>query len=175
MLKQGKQLGLVPIKCDNREGTDKLKELHYRINDILYTNSGKYIDRELADSIYTDLCELGKAVDGLEVPDRAKAKKSEILSKLRIICKGLKEYKKEYQTIDDAPLMQKAINWFIHQYIDAKQNDKLTDELAVSMVKESKRLYLAYLPYESNLKLDTLVKINGELAGYFDVKYGIRH
>lgn len=175
MLKQGKQLGLTPIKAENKEGTDKLKDLHYRINDILYVNAGRYIDQALAQSLYKDLCGLGVELDALEVPERARAKKTEILGKLRTICTNLKSYRKDTQTLEDVPLMQKAINWTVHVCIDAKEKGDLGPERALELLKETKRVYEAFKPFEEHLKTDTLVKLNGELVNNIDTNLGIRH
>ncbi len=174
-MKQGKELGLTPIKCENKEGTDKLKDLHHQINDIIYPNYARYIDQALAQTLYKDLCGLGVAVDELEVPERARAKKTELLGKLRTICSNLKDYRKQPQTIEDVPLMQKAINWTVHLCIEAKNKTDLGPDEALSLLKETKRVYDAFKPFEEHLKIETLVKFNGELVNYFDTKYGIRH
>jgi hypothetical protein len=175
MLKQGKQLGITPIKCEQKEGTDKLKDLHYRINDILYSNSGKYIDKALAQSLYGDLCGLGVELDALEVPERARAKKTELLGKLRTVCMNLKDYRKQPQTIEDTQLMQAAINWVVHLCIDAKEKNELTPEKVLELLKETKRVYEAFKPFEEHLKTDTLIKLNGELVNNIDTNLGIRH
>ena len=175
MIKQGKQLGLTPIKAENKEGTDKLKELHYRINDILYANAGKYIDQALAHSLYKDLCGLGVELDALQVPDRAKPKKTEILSKLRTVCTNLKDYRKNTQTIEDAPLMQKAVNWTVHLCIEARDKGELTSDKVLELLKETKRVYEAFKPFEEHLKLETLIKFNSELINNIDTNLGIRH
>lgn len=173
-MKKGNELGIKVIKCENREGTDKLKALHYQINDILYKNTGKYIDQKLAYSLYTDLCGLGVQLDELEVPERAREKKKELLGKLRSICMTLKEYRKQPLTMEDVPLMQKALNWFIHEYIEDKKDDNIKPEKVLELLVESRRLWDAFCAYEQHLKTDTFIKVNGELVRWFDSKYGIR-
>lgn len=175
MLKQGKQLGLAPIKAENKEGTDRLKDLHYRINDILYPNAGRYIDQALAHKLYQDLCGLGVELDKLEVPERARAKKTEILGKLRTICSNLKEYRKNTQTLEDVPLMQKAVNWTVHLCIEARDKGELTPEKVLDLLKETRRVYDAFKAFDEHLKLETLVKFNGELINNLDTNLGIRH
>lgn len=172
-MKQGTTLGIAPIKAENKEGSDKLKDLHVRINDVLFKNSFKYIDPALAETLYTRLVELGKELNELQVPDRAKAKKNEILSKLRPICKALNTERKASLTSEDVPMMQKAINSFLHTYISAKNEDRLTDSLALELLVESKRLYDSYMKFVEDLKTDKLVQSNYELLGYFDKRYSI--
>ena len=174
MLKQGIDIGVNPIKCDSKEGTEKLKELHHQINDILYNNRYKYIDQKLANTMFTALCDLGVKVDELEVPERAMAKKKELITKLRTVCKALQSYRKERQTVEDVPLMQKALGWFAHTYIVAKQQDEINPKQVLDMLIESRRLWDAFCPFEQHLNTATFVKINGELLRWFESKYSIR-
>ena len=174
MLSRGTELGIRPIKCENREGTDKLKSVHMRINEILYRNAGKYIDMKLANTIYSDLCALGVELDELEVPERAREKKKELLGKLRTVCMTLKDYRKQPQTAADVPTIQKVLNFFIHLWIEAKQKENLTPQEVLDLLIESRRLWDAYLPFEPYLKTAMFIKTNGELAEWFDRKYSIR-
>ena len=174
MLKQGIDIGIAPIKCEAKEGTEKLKEYHHEINDILFKNRYKYIDQKLANKMYTDLCALGVKVDELEVPERAREKKKELIAKLRTVCVALRDYKKEYQTVEDAQLMQKALGWFVHTYIEAKKNDNIKPEEVLDMLVESRRLWDAFCPFEQHLRTDTFIKVNEELVRWFDSKYAIR-
>lgn len=169
MLVLGKSLGLSPIKTENKEGTDKLKEIHYQINDVLYKNSGKYIFQHHAERLYDQLCDYGKRLASLEVPDRAAQKKSELLSKLRTICNSLKVYKKQTQTSEDVKEMQSAVNWLLHRFIEAKDN--ITDEQALELLKETKELSDAVYPWEEELKLANLVKMNRQLINLITTKY----
>lgn len=169
MLVLGKSLGLTPIKCEAKEGTDKLKEIHYQINDVLYKNSGKYIFQQHAERLYDQLCDYGKRLASLEVPDRAAQKKSELLTKLRTVCNSLKVYKKQAQTSEDVKEMQSAINWLLHRFIEAKDN--ITDEQALELLKETKELSNAVYPWEEELKLTNLVKMNRQLINHITTKY----
>lgn len=172
-MKQGIELGVAPIKADNKEGSDKLRDIHVRINDVLYRNSYRYIDPALAGVLYDRLVELGKELNDTNVPDRAKAKKDEILAKLRPICKALNVERKGKLTFEDVPMMQKAINSFLHTYISAKNEDRLTDALVLELLVESRRLYDAFERFLENLKADKLVQSNYELLGMLDKRYTI--
>ena len=169
MLTLGRTLGLTPIKCEAKEGTDKLKEIHYQINDVLYKNSGKYIFQHHAERLYDQLCDYGKRLASLEVPDRAAQKKSELLSKLRTVCNSLKVYKKQTQTSEDVKDMQSAVNWLLHRCIEAKDN--ITDEQVIDFLKEIKELHDAVYPWEDDLKLTNLIKMNRQLINHITTKY----
>lgn len=171
MLQTGKLLGLTPIKCESKTGTDKLKELHYAVNAILYKASGRYIFQRQAENLYRELCEYGKQLASLEVPDKAKPKKEELLSKLRVICNSLNVYRKQSQNSEDIEGMQRALNWFLHRYIEVKDN--ITDEQALELLKESKELSDAVYPWEESLKLSNMNKANRELLSFITTKYQI--
>lgn len=174
-MKKGVDLGLVPIKCENKTGTESLKTIHHRINSILYSNTYRYIDQALAIEMYRNLCGLGKELGELEVPDAAKPKKGEILEALRKCCLALKDYRKIPNTVEDAPDIQKNIGWWLHEYITAKNEGKFdkNPDLALEYVKESKRLYDVAFPFAEHIKLDTLTKGNQELLGMINSKYSI--
>ena len=173
MLVRGETLGLVPIKAENREGTDKLKELHVHANDILFQNRFKYIFKRDADHIYTELCTCGKDLAGLEVPDRAKPKKEELLAKLRQICNSLNVYRKQDQTFEDVDKMDKAIGYFTHKFIEIK--DSITFEKATELLKESKELYNNVYPFAEHLsKIESFIRCNTQLMTWIQSNYSIR-
>ena len=174
-MKRGIDLGLTIIKCQNKTGSDNLKDVHHRVNAVFYDNTYRYIDQKLACKIYDDLCELGKELNNLKVPESARAKKDELLGELRKRCTILKDYKKITNTVEEVPQMQAAINWVIHLCIEAKEKGDLAPEKVLSLLRETKRVYEAFKPFEEHLKVETLVKLNGELINNIDTNLGIRH
>lgn len=172
-MKRGIDLGITIIKCDNREGTETLREVHHNINGILYQNTYRYIDPKLAGSMYDRLVALGKKLNETSVPEKARPKKEELLSKLRTICKTLGEERKKVLGLDDVPQMQKAINGYLHTYITAKTENRLDDDTVLMLLEESKRLYDTYYNWAESLKTDTLIQSNSELLSIFEKKYGV--
>lgn len=173
-MKKGEELNLTIIKCTNKTGCESLKALHREINDCLYDLRFKYIDQQLAIERYVRLCDCGKRLSELQVPEAAKAKKSEILGELRKRCLTLKEYKQYSNNFEEVPQMQATINFFLHTWIEQKSKE-LSPEIVISYLRESKRIYDAFFPFMENLKVDTLLKANGEMVNYFDVTFGLRH
>ena len=171
-MKTGKELNLEIIKCQNKTGTDSIKEIHRNINGILYPLTFKYIDQALASETYTQLCDYGKKLSELEVPKSAEPKKNEIMSELRKRCMVLKDYRKIKNTAEDAPQMQKVINFFIHQWIEQKQGE-LTPENVRTLLRESNRIYKAFKPFAEHLKVDTLIKSNEEMLNYFSTTFSL--
>lgn len=172
-MKKGFELNLTVIKCVNKTGTDKLKELHRRANSVLYPNTYRYIDPKLANAMFDELCAIGKELNELVVPEAAKAKKMELIQELRTRCTSLKDYRKLSLSIDDVPQMQATLNFFVHQYIDLKKADKLTTEQVLPMLVESRRLWDAFCAYEQHLNTASFISVNGELVRWFE-RYTIR-
>lgn len=169
MLVQAKTLGLTPIKCENREGTEALKKIHYAINDVLYVNAGKYLFKPQAEKMYETLVNYGKELKDLEVPEKAQPKKNEILAELRTRCNSLKVYKQNNQVSEDVPEMQRAVNWTIHLWIEAK--DSMTPEKALELLRESKTVHDLVWPWSEDLKLSELVKMNHKLVSYLEGEF----
>lgn len=173
MLKLGKDLGMVVLKCENREGTESIKTIHHNINDYFYKYAYRYIDPKLAGQLYNELVKLGKELNELKVPDKAVAKKNEILAKLRPVCKELGELKKTSLTSEDVPLMQKAINSFLHNFITEKEKGEIPTDVVLELLDEAKRLYDTYWVFAEHLKTDTLVNAHGQLFDMLEKRYSI--
>lgn len=172
-MKNGKELGLEVIKCQNKQGSEGIRKIHEEINDVLYPNTYKYIDQELAIDMYTKLCDCGKRLSELKVPEGALAKKKELLSELRKRCMVLKDYKNIQNTVEDTPQMQKVVNFFLHQWIEQK-NKQLTSEIILKYLKESKRIYNAFKKWDEHLNLEMLAKANGEMLRCIEITFSIR-
>lgn len=164
-------MGVKPLKTESKEGTEKLKGIHFRINDLLYANSGRYLFQRQAEKLYQDLCVLGKELSLLQVPDRAGDKKAELLRKLRVVCNSLNAYRKQQQTSEDLEAMQKSINWYTHCFIEAKEN--LTPEKALELLKESKELRDCVYPWDEDLNTVNLTKANHQLINYLTNEFQI--
>lgn len=170
MLLQGNEIGLAPIRCKNKEGTESLKTLHYRVNDILYAHTYRYIFQEEAVTINSKLVALGKELKELKVPEKAQPKKNEILNALRTICRSLQGYSNYPQTSDDAEAIQRAVNGLVHQFIKTKNDSRrtpagdsrLTPEEWLTFLVRTRKLYDYTNGHHHLLKLDTLRKVNAE-------------
>jgi len=161
-MKQGNEIGLAPISCKNKEGCEALKALHFRVNDILYAHTYRYIFPATAARLLDSLTSLGVELKDLQVPDKARAKKDEILNALRTICRNLKEYIHIPITEEDNEAMQKAVNLQIHKCIKAKPS--LTPEKTLELLLENKQLASDAARYWQNLKTVSFIKIQNELT-----------
>lgn len=131
-----------PITCSNREGTEKIKDIHYKINDIIFHWNYRYISPEDARQIYAELCEYGKALKDLETPDKAKPKQNEILTKLRGICQNLKVYAETYVlgTSEDLNHVNATTRFLLSEYLKARNNNELTPQKILELLEDHKRI-----------------------------------
>ena len=150
-----------PVKTTSKEGTESLKNIHYRVNDILYAHTYRYIFPATAARLLDSLTPLGVELKDLQVPEKAAPKKDEILRALRAICRSLKECIHTPVTEEDYEAMQKAVNLQIHRCIKAKPT--LTPEKTLRLLLENKELASDAARYWQHLKTTSLVKIQDEL------------
>ena len=174
MIELGKELGLSPVKCEHREGTESIKQIHYKVNDILFGLSGKLLFKKDAELAFSKLCEYGKELKELKVPEKANAKKSELLTALRKVCTVLRKYIGEVCiTEEDIPTIQKSINWTIHKYIQAKEEDKLDTMTVVGMLAGNKELWLNIEPFLDKLRIASFQKMQRELINTLQSEFRI--
>lgn len=171
MLKLGKELGLKPVRTQSKEGTQQLKELHYKINDTLYKWSGRFLFQVDAEQVFAELCEYGKELNALVVPEKASAKKTEIVNVLRKVCTELRGYCREEQTSEDLELMQKAINFWLHSFIEEKQKGAIPTEKIIELLTECSRLWCRTERWRDELNLGNFTKANAELLNILKQRY----
>lgn len=171
-MKRGNDLNIKVIKTTAKEGTAKIQTLHYKINDILYKYSKRYISPMTAKRLYNELGILGKELRDLELSDRTKPKREEILTCLRSICLSLKEYFKNYEWKEsDENEVSATINFKVSEYIRNKESLDI-----VEMLKDNKQIWNEmYLqnPYRIHIKTNKFIDMQNELLDRFNQLYKI--
>ena len=171
---RGEELGLAPIKCQNKEGTEELKKIHYDINDIFYMYKKKYISAFAGRKLYTELVTIGKSLAGLVVPAKAQAKKDELLTKLRATVLTLKHYANDYKwQSGDEKQIQATINWEMKRLLDAKKDHELWNNPIqyLEEIKEIRELYI--IPFPGKVLYGYLEEFNNEILEMINKKYSI--
>lgn len=117
-MKNLEEIRIAPIKCENKEGTEQLKGLHYAVNALVFNNLKTPISEARKERLLTAFIEIGKEVAGIQQPSKVIAKRDEILTKLRAICKTLKGYVSD----EDEAQKSKVIGYTLSAYLRAKDN-----------------------------------------------------
>lgn len=151
-MKKFNEIGIAIIKCQNKTGSDSIKTIHYKINDLLYKNNNTYALKPLVEYIEKQLIEYGKELNNLQVPDSAKPKQKELLQALKAMILNLRKYIAEYNvTPEEEKQAATAIMKFrLSTYI--KNKSLLTTNEILSLLEENKTIYdllnVNYQPFQ---------------------------
>lgn len=172
------ELGLKPIQTENKQGNDKIRDIHFKINELLYFYSKKYADNITAQEIIDKLTVYAKELK--ELPENKK--KDEILTQLRTIVKSLINFKNNFKweklpsTID---AIQRTLNYAVKNWVDFKEHNlsligisKGKEQEAVKLMVENNRIYsnilkpfLEKYPYKTEeLKLKSFITLNNDIG-----------
>lgn len=163
-MKRGEELGIKPISTVSKEGTSKLKVVHCAVNDVMYVYSRKYVSPKMAEKIFARLVDLGKEVNDLEVPDKAKKKKEEILDAMRSSVKKLKSYVKAYQWVEsDDDEVQRTLNFLLSTYLKSKDREDFDAIRTMTINKEIWDDMYMECPYKEGIKVKSFQKMQDEL------------
>lgn len=105
------------ISCTNKIGTDSLKELHYKANAILFQLKNSYIMRNRTIRCGKALKEIAESIKALEVTDKAKAKKNEVMNAIDKALTYLRSIRKQEASTEE---IQKTINFTVSGYLRNK-------------------------------------------------------
>lgn len=174
---QGFNLGLEPVKTENKEGNDEIKSLHYKINDILYQYNKCYISDVTAKRLVKELTKLGIALKAVDCKPKEELKQKEILQALRTVVRNLNGYidKFSWDEIDRTPI-QSTVNYCVSQYVKLKNEDKLCDSQILKLLKRQREIVEDFILPASdtlkNLNMQSFRKMNEELLRILDDRYG---
>lgn len=163
-MKKGEELGIKPISTVSKDGTQKLKELHCAVNDVMYLYSRKYISPKMAEKIFDRLVDKGKELNDLDVPDKAKKKKEEILEAMRSAVKELKSYIKDYKWVEsDADEVQRTLKFLLSTYLKSKGGEDFDAVRTMTINKEIWDDMYMECPYKDGIKVKPFQKMQDEL------------
>lgn len=105
------------ISCTNKIGTDSLKELHYKANAILFQLKNSYVMKNRTIRCGKALKEIAESIKALEVTDKAKAKKQEVMNAIDKALVYLRSIRKQEASVDE---VQRSINFTVSSYLRNK-------------------------------------------------------
>jgi hypothetical protein len=174
-------IGMSCIKCNNKPTSDKLKDIHYKINDALFKYSKKYAFKYYLNSLQNELIPLFKQLTDLDVANSFLPKKNEILQVGRDIIKKIRAQIK----LNDMSNLNKAIteslNYNMYQYVKSKDNlNNMSIQSVLDILDSNKNLLLAIKDYINDdtvntdisdvvkSKIDNLSKLQSQLVEYLN-------
>lgn len=127
-MKTLKEIGLIPIKCKVKETQDDLKELHYAVNDVLFTLGGTYITTGMQKRLLMLLKDKAEGIKNIEPKSKAiREKREEILERLRQYYRVLRDY----ESNNDETQQSKVLKYRLFVTLRAKENFNQDEALKV--------------------------------------------
>lgn len=159
-MKRGEELQIKPIRCENKQGNDCLKQYVYSLNDILFPLSKRYISSGARNRLMTKLTHICKELSTTEVPPNCLPKKNEILDKCRTMYKALRNYESD----DNEYQRQSVVKYQLSQYLKNKPQD---DEEILKTLNSNKEIA------EDYGTTPAFIKMQEELLQNIEHKYKI--
>lgn len=151
------------IKCQNKIGNDTIKDLHYKANAILFKLGHSYIMRNRTIRCGKALKEIAESIKALEVTDKAKAKKNEVINAIEGQLKYLRTIAKQEPTVEE---IQKTINYTVSTYL-RKKPETLND--AIQLITDMRTLVSDLGNNDlSQVNLKAFRKMGEELRAYIN-------
>lgn len=150
-------IGMSCIKCNNKPTTDKLKDIHYKINDALFKYSKRYAFKYYLNSLQNELIPLFKQLTDLDVANSFLPKKNEILQVGRDIIKKIRAQIKLNDMTELYKAITESLNYNMYQYVKAKDNlNNMSIQSVLDILDSNKNLLLAIKDYSD----DPTVNVN---------------
>lgn len=166
----GQDLKLECVKFQNHKKTDeKLEELIYKMNDILYFFSRKIINVKAKNYILSEFEKIGTTAKDLEDSPR----KDEMLTALRHFYKVVRNADIKPSTTADIDDYMKLKNYAVAKSIKAKTQ---LQDVILKQLEENRMIYDLYLkPFQNAIGKDinimNFTKIQKELLQMIGKKY----
>lgn len=146
------------ISCTNKIGTDSLKELHYAANAILFQLKNSYVMKNRTIRCGKALKAIAESIKALDVSDRAKAKKQEVINAIDKALVYLRSIRKQEASVDE---IQKTINFMVSSYL---RNKPTTAREALDQIERMKDLISDIGDIDlSTLKTKSFMQMHKEL------------
>jgi hypothetical protein len=163
-IKKLSEMGIAPIKCENKIGNDKLKELHYKVNQTIFFYSKKFINKAIKAKLMDIWSTVGLEIKNLDVPQSAKAKKEEILQKLRERFTLLLQYKTDLIEEKLNYGAMQTMKYQVSTYLYKKDHNTLqTPEQIIELLNEFKTVASDWKEINKSKWPQSFIKAKDEL------------
>lgn len=159
----GKDIGLVPIKLENKYSTKELNEIHLKANELFYFYSTLYITDKTKEYLLEKIVQLGNELKNIDWPLSKGKRKEEFRTKLGEIYKSLLNYKTNGDK-DRLYMIESNMNKYLTSRFLKDKNLLLTDDVAFKWIKIIRQFALTYR-VDSNL-----VGVQNECLEWLKVK-----
>lgn len=165
--------GINIIKCENKEGNENLKKIHYQINEIFYNALKTPANKPMALNMMKQLEVLAKELKEVECKPSHVKKKNEILEKLRNNYKVLMGISISNNRENDNKAINTIAKYRLSQQIRVRRGDNVDEYInnIPKYIRENYEFINEYKEYLDYSVLKNIEKINKEHYETFGKKY----
>lgn len=145
----GKDIGIAPIKLENKYSTKELNEIHLKVNELLYFYSTLFITDKAKEYLLEKIVQLGNELKTIDWPLSKGKRKEELRAKLGEVYKSLLNYKTNGDK-DRLYMIESNMNKYLTSRFLKDKNLLLTDDVAFKWIKIIRQFALTYR-VDSNL------------------------
>lgn len=157
----GKDIGITPIKLENKYSTKELNEIHLKANELFYFYSTLYITPFVKTYLLEKIVQLGNELKSIDWPLAKGKRKEEFRTKLGEIYKSLLKY---YPDGDKKEIEEKMNKYLTSRFLKEKKENRFTEDIAFKWIKIIRQFALTY-SVDSNL-----VGVQNECLEWLKVK-----
>lgn len=156
-------LGITPIRCENKATDEEVKEIHYSVNDILYRYRFCLISGPMAKYIARKLEGYRNGLRGLWSKEKGqiRAKVSELGKTLSTYINKLNDYNPQDSEDDNARVLRKRVAEYV------KVKDELDFEGSLKFARENwilDRKYSALVPSFKQMQRELIESLNNYIG-----------
>ena len=158
-MKTGKDLGIMPLKLQNKVSNKELDELFNNIQDEIYFFGLLYYNKSVKQYMMDKLTDVGKKISQLSVNEMVGKRKQELLQVLRKYYQILKKYEVDDDIEQEAKMSKFQVSMFLRE----KQTPVEFEEFYIKWLKKLHKLNTFYVLG------DSLKSVNKECIQYFEL------
>lgn len=159
----GKDIGIAPIKLENKYSTKELNQIHLKVNELLYFYSTLFITDKAKEYLLEKIVQLGNELKTIDWPLSKGKRKEELRAKLGEVYKSLLNYKTNGDK-DRLYMIESNMNKYLTSRFLKDKKLLLTDDVAFKWIKIIRQFALTYR-VDSNL-----VSVQNECLEWLKVK-----
>ena len=180
-MKKINEIGVSIIKdMEHRAGNQKMTQMLYKINDILYPAQTKYALPEIVKQVLNQLTTLGVECKDIHCSERYQPKKDEILKCLRERCRTLQNYLREYDADkqEEKVAIEKTMRYQLSVSIKAKEdfkNNQSSIDALLKQLESNKKVYQMFAGKISAyaIEIKQFERVQDELIDIVACEYSI--
>ena len=180
-MKKINEIGVSIIKdMEHRAGNQKMTQMLYKINDILYPAQTKYALPEIVAETLNRLTTLGVECKDIQCSERYQPKKNEILKCLRERCLALKNYLSNYDADEqeEKVAIEKSMRYQLSVSIKAKEdfkNNQSSIDALLKQLESNKKVYQMFAGKISAyaIEIKQFERVQDELIDIVACEYSI--